>query len=1496
METLGPYRIVRELSRKPYGTIYLARKDDDPSDFLIKVFNPLGSAEDEIVDDPAVASFLETAAIQKNITLAKARNWAPILDLGTCPEGGYYVSRFYSSSAKRLVDGHFHFQTNTLKPLTQGILNGLKEIGKIAKRPHAAIYLTSILIDLHRIASPDGAVLGEPAPDDVAQQSGVVGDLSSVGKVLYQLITNKAHSKTSTLWPIQISGEWNSLGAAKGQWLDLVNWLLDPEAKEQTHTLEAFEEKLKRIKQKRSKAPLLIIGAAAMVAIAGAGGIGLWYFSLRSEWRQFTKLTQEPSNAQVANFYANYSTREDFRAGLSKAPLAGLPEIQALRATLERVMAKNAAFDLRAYQGDGRVTADTAPLDVLRSDRWKGAQADLDAIKQTMEGWKVPQELIDVSWQLADWPDLRQAVEQSAKEAGLKRDKPDPQAMVRAIDWKNAMGGFEWAATLRKARAARQTLEPLKDPLLDQYAAVADSLQGSGAKVKTPEELRSFKDRLMQTAELAAKLEESVKSPEIRKRIFLTDLKATEFYQSATAAILASADPVEARMAALKAWPAKVLAIQMEDQPDVSPFRQRLTLAKKEAELAKEFSGEDDVAIMNRRIESATQSIERLESPNLTADERNTLSQQVERSLNSLNDLIQENQKAGETRRALLQSIGDEFARSISPIEKQITRVREFDATKAKGVSDQLEELRKKQEAFAVEYRRRRESDIQADSAELIKSLKDLQTTATNIQPPEPPVEKLRYVASPTLAEPVRLALAKKWDEWEISVVGQKVDKVPKSVNAKLEPLVAEFKKLDAEAGKFAIGQFSAKGETAIEAAKNLSALSAERAVGQILSAVKAPGSAEAVNTASLAALAKAQDSWNAEAGTWLKTWDEIEAALNSGKGSAEKQQTDTPSNLRKNADEIAKTTGIPDPWIKPLADRMDQLAVVEAMKASPESIDGLLGAMGTGKPELVMAGSKTLAMIVVPKDSIENIGIAREAVEKAPENLRSTLGQRMDQCASASLKAIYSSGADFDFIGSAAAVRELKKKAGLSVSTTADDLASMQKELDDVGLWGLPALRANLAIKLARSAEVGDNKTAIAAIKGMADALPKDYLTSITDPDFQDLMKKLLEQKKIVDDSEAPAIAEGGPEKSGLFKATDSGDPDALLFTATYDNKPRQLAFRRLKGVEGKPVFLCVTETPLWAMAMLVKNKSVNMNDLGGADENDESARAWHTSAGTLALRAGWLPDFDENGKAFSPFPPSLMAAGKPRQLNEAQAPGANVSWDQPAHFVSPAGAMKAAAALNCRLPKMTEWRLAAEKQDDIPNLRDKAWNDFTVYLRGISEARRNSITPNVPTSEELGAPTQPQSAVEKPGQGAPWSKSQLAGAVGKTGLSATPPFVEKVPDGTVADGYVFLRPAIAKEKYPFADLIGNVWELASEADAKADSLKMVGGSALSPISAGVGEMSPWSWRDAGLGASAGYADLGFRLAFEGKEEGPKPQVAPAVKELLSKAKYVGK
>ncbi|MFI5379856.1 MAG: hypothetical protein ACHRHE_11200 [Tepidisphaerales bacterium] len=62
---------------------------------------------------------------------------------------------------------------------------------------------------------------------------------------------------------------------------------------------------------------------------------------------------------------------------------------------------------------------------------------------------------------------------------------------------------------------------------------------------------------------------------------------------------------------------------------------------------------------------------------------------------------------------------------------------------------------------------------------------------------------------------------------------------------------------------------------------------------------------------------------------------------------------------------------------------------------------------------------------------------------------------------------------------------------------------------------------------------------------------------------------------------------------------------------------------------------------------------------------------------------------------------------------------------------------------------------------------------------------------------------------------------------------------------------------------------------------------IRIAGGSALSDPAAGLGVQKDVA------AAGIGYADVGLRLAFTPVKEGPQPDIARKVKELLDNAKY---
>jgi len=198
------------------------------------------------------------------------------------------------------------------------------------------------------------------------------------------------------------------------------------------------------------------------------------------------------------------------------------------------------------------------------------------------------------------------------------------------------------------------------------------------------------------------------------------------------------------------------------------------------------------------------------------------------------------------------------------------------------------------------------------------------------------------------------------------------------------------------------------------------------------------------------------------------------------------------------------------------------------------------------------------------------------------------------------------------------------------------------------------------------------------------------------------------------------------------------------------------------------------------------------------------------------------------------------------------------------PMQYVSAAGAVYFAHVLGCRLPSSDEWAAAAATLKPDPaagaNLRGREWQRQKDHIQKLEEGGR------------LSAPED-----HYPDAGAFWPKAATQRHLGRDAKS--------LPGD---DGALWLSPVGSGKTGTFRNLIGNVAEFTFEdpsvlakwqgdADelkqimAKAsDRIRVIGGSALSDPSIPPNKPQAVDYVE----ASAGYADVGIRLAFTAPAE----------------------
>ncbi len=189
----------------------------------------------------------------------------------------------------------------------------------------------------------------------------------------------------------------------------------------------------------------------------------------------------------------------------------------------------------------------------------------------------------------------------------------------------------------------------------------------------------------------------------------------------------------------------------------------------------------------------------------------------------------------------------------------------------------------------------------------------------------------------------------------------------------------------------------------------------------------------------------------------------------------------------------------------------------------------------------------------------------------------------------------------------------------------------------------------------------------------------------------------------------------------------------------------------------------------------------------------------------------------------------------------------------DSPLQRVSPEAAAKIAAAVGCRLPRVSEWLAVYDGMDrpgpaDEWNLRDRSFRDQRDHMATLAAARWPDDGVFLPAGPEL-----PRGAAAESHD---WS-----------------------------DGTLWFDPVSSDGQHLFHHLVGNVAEYVlldgapdsmftdRPADraamvagiAGAEGVGVIGGSALSPPSLPLSKVQPLR----GVISKSGFSDVGFRLAF---------------------------
>lgn len=334
-----------------------------------------------------------------------------------------------------------------------------------------------------------------------------------------------------------------------------------------------------------------------------------------------------------------------------------------------------------------------------------------------------------------------------------------------------------------------------------------------------------------------------------------------------------------------------------------------------------------------------------------------------------------------------------------------------------------------------------------------------------------------------------------------------------------------------------------------------------------------------------------------------------------------------------------------------------------------------------------------------------------------------------------------------------------------------------------------------------------------------------------------------------------------------------------AELFTLAVPNLNPALypRFRRVEpaGGRGRPFYLGTTEVTLEQYAAVIDATGAWGEVLAlpwgvrpGPDQKDSrlGPRGWEWDVSAnpprMAATQAWMEDTN--------IARVLRAEETPfNRMSLGEQYGGNPSPRHPMQQIPAQAALHFASLLNCRLPTSDEWLAAFAAEARAAqgaaagagrNLRDRTWETQTQYA--MAE----------------GLP-----ATKWPDQGAFVRPADAGGAVTAS--------ASRSANGRDNDGVLLFRPVDpAAGAVAFRDLVGNVAEFVCDApeafaarpdgrvptdprafaSQAADSVFVIGGSALSPRDVPVDRKLPVAKTD------IGYADVGFRLAFTAPARSP--------------------
>lgn len=1410
MLVFGKYEAIKELSRPASGPVYegcpLGNKAD--ATYLIKTFNPTGEEKDpaQLQLDPRVGAFLERVGVQKRAAEGSNRI-APIHESGIAVMGAFYVSTLYPSSVSRLIRGKVRLDAVDLHAVISAVVEGLLQIRNACKQAHGDLGPESILLGRRGKTGYSEIVLAEPQTPQLANKTGEAGDVRAVANIVHQLVAFRT-LKEAGGFPAQYGPEWSRLKKGK-QWLELVNWVLDPARPAAELTLDALAQRVTKLKVGKDFLKPLLATAAILILAAGIGiPTMVWHRNKvdrekwAGEWKQYIQVYQ----TWFASIYGDVKANE-----LDES------DEWVEQAIVSQIRGHEGDFDLNNLAGSSEPNADSPPADpdVRRrtENALKVATRISDAVVGQKKGWKSLEKVQELRalFQEEGWNGPSKVLDDAIKQ--LVPGKSLGKGINAVVAVKRKAAPIEAGANQLKAEIDR--LVQTQDPVLASFkaycaqqinSAIEQKLKESSSDDPTEVVFKALQEKLTVLSGMGKKAYDFAGSGELAGVDLLTMKQSSSLYK----------EPLTEKL-----WDKWVEeTAKFPSRPDVRKnWDSSLAVVEKgidEMRAAAQEADQGDFAELARlQVDYAAldTSIKELRARPWRKE--------------TFDPIEADKTKLTQQREALIAHVPQVKA----DLDKEIAAWRErmrlgFEKTLADRAARTFKVASPALEKLAEDLRSAEVNKTRADAAALGGAPKDLRAKNKLLSQLDEQLKVIGALAA-SLNQEMQIQLPLPSEQpWEVNVAKA------------IEPLAA------------------ARKEELIKSAV---------ATASIQPNVKSPeglGSDFLTNWKS--AKDKYTDYWKS-ANSFILAHARIVQMLGRSYGleDAVGENGEKADELLKKWPEFSNDRAVSEA-LGPVLEQVSDLRKVAAFD-QPSAIKLLAS---TARPDLMWAAwrhlrdARDISWPRGPADMPQGLK-AYKAIEKLSESLGATdlkrstflkekLGQDGRQIVASLLVA---GGSDQEI--EAAIKAALDNKGTLGVG---DNGVLSAAEADALKLGGRERFNCFLYQEKQKALSL-DGKIKNPEGRATAARIEKDLLAYVPDklPIEQELSDGLDGLVKDTDDSLASAKPLAGPETVSGFQIDMKKEGKSKIFTIG-DQTLRFILVDDAKDAEGKrvdPYYLSATEVSVGLVETVMERSGKTLKDFDlTLPTNPPGPVGWRVVGNTIAPSAEWLAGNPVHESGQPPMP------GK----------NASPSADMPITQIGPDTAMYFAEALRCRLPTYGEWWAASRRQQHVPNLRDATWQkEFALTVADAKDSTRRRwpyearfLPPFRPSTDseksanvwaaadlqKLGVPVpanyDDQSVFFAPVDATNMGFSHLIGNVAEMCWDDRKKW-EKGPRGVIED---FQRMYIVKPQ-----------PLTFSPD-----LCVAGGSAISPPELGLDRLP---WRKPPEPAK-GWADVGFRLAFD--------------------------